>query len=870
VRNTHKRILKKAGEIRRRVYGIIPIDEIRKNHSRIMTKVEAAKTRDSNTARVENYRGSRQHSESGSVYKNNDDKKAGEIRGRIRGIVPIDEIRKNHSPIMTEAEAAKTSDNNTTSVEDVLDSRQHSESGSVYKKYNDIYQEPIDIWDEFLARREGIADDASRPAKKENTAADKPSKKPRSNIKNVQAELDNAAPLRAAADCAGEGKPGAYAEAPDLPQKSAAIDPPDDAPQEIDAADGEEAPETAGALETAASNTLQKARFPIAVKLLALIMVFLVLSLGAITLLVSILVSADVKLTAEDNNFSVNRRTAAAIQTKLRGVNAAVTMLFHDFEALKSNISPNNLKEAESSEAQFFFEQNPQIAAIALNDDYFINENFFRDNGGDSGMPRAWMLSAGGDLNAASTGAVLLRNATPFFGIPMLVMCIPLENYYATVFLNSETFNLLLGEGDNVSYLLNEEGDILLHADLDMLRGGVNFSKLPFVKNILDNSNSSMQNIYRDENGDEYFAAAQRLNIGSVTFITIIRTGVVFGGVMETIIRNIILSIIVLAASTIFIVLFSRTISVPLRSLTKAVAKIEYGDYDLQLKAGGNDELGVLTRNFTGMSNSLENFEKFTNKAIVKLAKGGKLSSSGVNKRATICFAMIRDFSEVSDGLDAASIVDFVNDYLRLMVPCITGNGGCVDKFLTQGGVIVMALWGTPETAGSPKKDALNCIRAALSMRAALRCLNQKRLRKFGSHIPLVKLGCGINTGELIAGQIGSDERMEYTVIGDTVNLAARIEGPNDLFDTDILISEETYKYVSAYLIVKEMRGIAVKGKEKPLRVFSVVNMRDPLIADSMLDNLQKMPGIDIDVCKKCIGPGGPGTVEEVRESWRV
>jgi adenylate cyclase len=836
-----------------------------------MTKVEAAKTSGGNTlsAGVEDSRESRQHDEIPVAYQNddeNDKKKMDEISGHIHA-VSINEIHKNHSRIMAKVEAAKTSGGNTPSagVEDSRESRQHDENGETspdYKKYNDIYKEPIDIYDEFLSKHDRVDDGANSAAiedftedfiKIENAGTFKPSEEPPSNppsnpLSNINDVpfTDSAAPLSVnAAETAG------------------GIDSPAPAQQEINAAAEEKAPE-------AAAKPLPKVRFPIAVKLLALIMVFLVLSLGAITSLVSILVSADVKLTAEDNNFSINRRTADALQTKLHGVSAAVTMLFYDFETLRANVSQNDFEKIENSEALFFFEQNPQIAAVVLNDNYFINENFFRDNGGDSGMPRVWMLSTGGDLNSASAGAVLLRNATPFFGIPMLVMSITLENHSAIVFINSETFNLLLDEGDNISYLLNENGDILFHADIDTLRGGVNFSSIPFVKNILDNSNSSMQNVYRDENGDEYFAAVQRLNIGSAVFITLIRASVVFSGIMETTIRNIIFSIFVLAASTIFIVLFSRTISVPLRSLTKAAAKIEDGDYELQLKAAGNDELGILTRNFTGMGNSLENFEKFTNKAIVRLAKGGKLSSSGVNKKATICFAMIRDFDEVSDGLDAASVVDFVNDYLRLMVPCITGNGGCVDKFLTQGGVVVMALWGTPETAGSPKKDALNCLQAALSMRAALRSLNQKRLRKFGSHIPLVKLGCGINTGELIAGQIGSGERLEYTVIGDTVNLAARIEGPNDLFDTDILISEETYKYVNAYLITKEMRGIAVKGKEKPLRVFSVINMRDPAIAASMLDGLQKISGIDIDVCKKCIGPGGPRTVEEVRESWRV
>jgi adenylate cyclase len=399
---------------------------------------------------------------------------------------------------------------------------------------------------------------------------------------------------------------------------------------------------------------------------------------------------------------------------------------------------------------------------------------------------------------------------------------------------------------------------------------GANYRQIPFVKNILDNSSSNMQTIYTDENGDEYFGAVQHLNIGSAKLITIIRTSVVFGGIMETTVRNIVLSVIVLIVSIIAIILFSRTISKPLRTLTSAAAKIEKGDYDLRLSVKSNDELGLLTDNFIGMGNSLENFEKFTNKTIVRLAKQGRLARTGENKKTTVCFALIRDFNKVSDGLDAGSVVDFVNGYLRLMVPCITMNGGSVDKFLTQDGVVIMALWGTPETAGSAEEDALNCIRASLSMRAALRCFNKMRRQKFGSHIPLVKLGCGINTGEVVAGQMGSDERMEYTVIGDAVNLASRIEGPNDLFDTDILISEETYNSVGGHLLTKEMRSISVKGKEKPLRIFAVVNMRSVALAKSMLEDLKKIDGLDIDICKKSIGREGPRSMNEVRRSWQV
>jgi adenylate cyclase len=857
VRRTHKRIINKAEYLRENIAGAIPIDEVRKTHKRIIAKIEAARS-ETNEIDLAGRNISIQEPVGQRDLKQ---------RGVGQNVVK-QKIVKPEAAVKAKGEAAKNN----------------------LPKTGEPFKEPHS--DEFLVRVDsgsgGNVVEKKSKKQPQNTGSqdldimifcggntitrttDHISVKPHKTLKN-QIKAETPAMVVAKTPVKTALKPP-----PESASKSPPELPPESSPEALPRA--KESPKTKlSGTETQAANltanTLTvdpkavkfsaKARLPIAVKLVSLVTTLLVLSLGVITALVSILVSADVKLTAEDNNFSINQRTAEAIQTRLSGVNAAAALLFHDIESLKynPNYNSNNQDEAENSIANLFFEQNPQIAAVSLDGKYFINETFFKDNGGDGNIPRAWAASAADDK-------ALLRNATPFFGLPVIVMRVTPSPYPAEVFFTSETLNTLLDSGKNISYLLNENGDVLLHTDIDILRGGVNFRRNPFIKNILDNSNSSIQNVYTDENGDEYLAAFRRLNTGSAVFITIISSNVVLDGITETTIRNIVLSIIVLAVSIIFIILFSRTISKPLRALTNAVDKIENGNYDLQLKAGGNDELGVLTRNFTRMGNSLENFEKFTNKAIVKLAKEGKLSRSGENKKATICFALIRDFSETSDGLDAGAVVDFVNDYLRLMVPCITATGGCVDKFLTQGGVIIMALWGTPETAGSPEKDALNCIKTALSMRAALRCLNQNRMRKLGSHIPLIKLGCGINTGDVIAGQIGSDERMEYTVIGDAVNLAARIEGPNDLFDTDILISEETYKYVGDYLITKEMRSIEVKGKEKPIRIFAVINIISDV--NSMLEDLKKIPGTDIDICKQCFGPGGPRTLEDVRKRQLV
>jgi adenylate cyclase len=147
-------------------------------------------------------------------------------------------------------------------------------------------------------------------------------------------------------------------------------------------------------------------------------------------------------------------------------------------------------------------------------------------------------------------------------------------------------------------------------------------------------------------------------------------------------------------------------------------------------------------------------------------------------------------------------------------------TSGAVDKFI---GDAVMAHWGTAYTAGSPKKDAFNCVVAALMMRKAVYNMNKNRVQDDPGNPP-IHIGCGINTGIVTAGQIGSDLRMEYTVIGDPVNLASRIESLNKPLGTDILISENTWNLVRGQFVTEEMPSVTVKGKKRPVRIFAVIN----------------------------------------------
>jgi adenylate cyclase len=222
-----------------------------------------------------------------------------------------------------------------------------------------------------------------------------------------------------------------------------------------------------------------------------------------------------------------------------------------------------------------------------------------------------------------------------------------------------------------------------------------------------------------------------------------------------------------------------------------------------------------------------------------------------------VFFSDIRSFTAISEKLSPQEVLEFLNDYMERMVACVISTGGVIDKFI---GDAVMAHWGAVESAGSPARDALNAVRASLMMRASLANFNRGR---GGEKRPLIRIGCGLNSGHLVAGQIGSDERLEYTVIGGTVSLADKTETFNKVFGTEILITENTWRLVRNCLVTEEMPPVTVNGKN--VRIFAVINMADPEMAEELLRDAAKIPKMNPEINRRCLGPGGPQTLKELR-----
>jgi len=609
---------------------------------------------------------------------------------------------------------------------------------------------------------------------------------------------------------------------------------------------------------------LSAVRFSIGAKLIILISCIVVLSLGSIIALVSWLVHGDLRISAEENNFETNRRSAMEAEITLSNVQSHSRILI---KTITSAPNSNLAREA----IDFFFMENPQIASIfyitpGRPEQLLVNRRYFLSRDIDSALADSYFNEQRNALGRTARGETLLLNAAPHFAqagsaLPVLALFFPWQDGgTGGVLFSSEDLNQNFGFGTNQSYMINSDGDILSHADFSLIRTEVNLSGENFIRTIFDSPQRNRQqliesdfSILQTDNNrktgiSRNFLAYTKLNIAGAVVITSIEYDKVFEGIAATTRRNIYLTIAVLSISIIFIWFFSKTISIPLKVLAGVARNIEGGVFNMDLKPKGHDEIGVLTSSFQKMCAALHIFGRFTNREIAVKAMRGEIKPGGLHKHATVFFSDIREFTTKSEnftkvfGDDASDkIVHWLNHYLTHMVDCVEKTDGVVDKFI---GDAVMAHWGTAYSAGSPQLDAINCVNTALMMRNVLNNMNNER-KPDDNADPLISIGMGINSGIVTAGQLGSDQRMEYTVIGDPVNLASRLETLTKPLAADILISEYTWLLVADKFITEEMPSVTVKGKEKPIRIFAVINLAGNNEGPQTLADVRKLLGLE-------------------------
>lgn len=278
---------------------------------------------------------------------------------------------------------------------------------------------------------------------------------------------------------------------------------------------------------------------------------------------------------------------------------------------------------------------------------------------------------------------------------------------------------------------------------------------------------------------------------------------------------------ITIIINILLITLTTRSLLRPLNQLTTAMNIVATGDLTPRLVVDANDELGDLSHRFNVMLEELEQsqkmrdlFGRYVSKEVAERVLKNGADLGGENVPATALFADIRDFTTLTESLPPQQVVDILNRYYTRMVDAIVEQGGWVNKF---GGDSLLAVFGAPIRQPD---HALRAVNAAWEMNRALAEFNAEQL---AMGLPTITIGVGISSGEMLAGNVGGKERLEYTVIGDPVNLASRLESLTKEWQTPILLSEHTQELLDHSKVNTNRRDqVTVKGKTRPTIVYEL------------------------------------------------
>jgi adenylate cyclase len=275
--------------------------------------------------------------------------------------------------------------------------------------------------------------------------------------------------------------------------------------------------------------------------------------------------------------------------------------------------------------------------------------------------------------------------------------------------------------------------------------------------------------------------------------------------------------------------LITNRLSRPVRSLATAMRDVQQGNLNIQLPVGSTDEVGRLTDAFNFFVRELrskermkQTFGKYIDPRILEhvLGQPGAEAVASGRRDMTVLFADLVGFTGLSERLTPLLMVTLLNRHFGLQALAVQEHHGVVDKFV---GDSVMAFWGSPFV--KPEEHAVLARRSAQAQLVALDALRRELpdITGLRRDLPAIDLCIGICTGEVVVGNIGSENTRSYTVIGDTVNLSARLERANRVYGTQILLGETTAQAIGSQFEMREIDTISVKGKTETTRVFELM-----------------------------------------------
>ncbi|MCG8452571.1 MAG: HAMP domain-containing protein [Spirochaetales bacterium] len=597
-----------------------------------------------------------------------------------------------------------------------------------------------------------------------------------------------------------------------------------------------------------------KIRFPVGAKLIIIVSTIIIVSMTTLTSLAIFFFRQEIEHMVRDTNVSLSRIVGQQAEREIVRLFDSANLLFQVGAASRDS----------GSLVDDFFANDRSLVYVGVPGTgvAFSNRDWFRSNRiADEGAMINRILSIRDvEIERSKSGETLVFNVSPLMDhieSPVLALTAPFlvgtERRTLVVLADvgeGLVESVRIQEGFTTTMIVNADGEVLAHPDFTLIFGGDNVKNSHIFQEMYSQGLSEGQILFEEElNGENigFIGSYSLIPIGNLGVVTTVPYDEAFAVVTEIQRLNLYLLGAILSLAILGVFHFSRRISTPLKELALATRQIKARNYNISIKPKSGDEVGQLTRNFINMIPELEKVDrlqertsKFVNPQVARMIADDTLPENAETKDVTVFFSDVRGFTSMSEAMgDPQLVLDNLSEYFQVMVPCVEETQGTVDKFI---GDAVMAVWGSMQDLPNPAENAIN---GALMMRRALLEFNNGRGT---GNRPTFQIGCGLNSGPATVGMMGGGSaKEEWAHMGDTVNLASRIEALNKPMGTDILISQSTADRVEGLFSLIPMQAIKVKGKSEPQQIYAVLGRHDDENCPHDLNELRLMLGIEGD-----------------------
>lgn len=581
-------------------------------------------------------------------------------------------------------------------------------------------------------------------------------------------------------------------------------------------------------------------KFSLQLKMMGVISFLFILSVSVIIFFASFYFKRSIELQLRDNNIRIAEIIGSKVKSDILGV-------VEKGRQIAITLTTQGLPEAERKLLiKTFFQNDKEFIylgiferrenTLVMKREVFNEEELKKSSVTEEDF-HAVVTRNRDALAEAFNGQAVLLNSSPGFQEPSFAIAIPTsengENDNALVMIVKldKIIGAFSKKGIETTFMVNGNGTALAHPKEDLILAATDLASMPIVKSMLTSAPNTGQMSYLDEElGGSYLGSFQKIGFADAGVITIVSEEKAFADVYKSQKTNLYIAGIGLCSALIFVFFFSKTITKPVLQLLTATLEIAKGNFKIGIKPTTQDEVGLLTKYFIDMGAGLEEREKVKNilgsmidpvvvqEAMVDLAA----LKRGSETHITAFFSDVASFSTISEQLKSADLAALLNEYLSAMTLLLKKHEGVLDKYI---GDAIVGIFNAPVPVADHE---LKAARASVDMVMKLAELRNYWTENnlYSKEAQVMDARIGLNSGPAKVGFMGTDALASYTMMGDTVNLAARLEAAGKDYGVNILITDPIRDSIQEEMVTRYLDLVRVKGKNEPVKIHELIGYR--------------------------------------------